>query len=315
VRSAAKHKYVTSIPDDQVVDLSNDPKDTYNKALDAAGGSFWHHQDFHKAILDNGYSGYFNSNSGLPNAVALLKPQPVKYIGKDPKGHKNTSFGDEYFTEFEKDWPKPDKPNTNESVVNSIVDRLLSEVTLIKSYKAGNISGSDIKAASDARREASRRFGQKIPVISGKNENTNNATRVSDVLHKSSTVIFEPESPTEHLGVKLSRSKPHVVVGATKYFLPSVTHELGHIIDKVQNEPDHVTRDNLGRNRGIFDPPGRDYDDVDNVNGAVIKSEGRAWRVGRDLQKSVGAFNLDQEAEWKSFARKNLNDYLDYHLR
>ena len=131
VRSAAKHKYVTSIPDDQVVDLSNDPKDTYNKALDAAGGSFWHHQDFHKAILDNGYSGYFNSESGLPNAVALLKPQPVRYIGKDPKGHKNTSFGDEYFTEFEKDWPKTDDKSTGpavtaEQIVNTIVDRLLS---------------------------------------------------------------------------------------------------------------------------------------------------------------------------------------------
>lgn len=131
VRAAAKHKYVTSIPDDQIVDLSNDPKDTYNKALDAAGGSFWHHQDFHQAILDNGYSGYFNSESGLPNAVALLKPQPVKYIGKDPKGHKNTSFGDEHFAEFEKDWPKAGDKSTKpavtaEEIVNTIVDRLLS---------------------------------------------------------------------------------------------------------------------------------------------------------------------------------------------
>jgi len=131
VRSAAKHKYVTSIPDDQVVDLSNDPKDTYNKALDAAGGSFWHHQDFHQAVLDNGYSGYFNSESGLPNAVALLKPQPVKQIVNDPKGHKNTSFGDEHFAEFEKDWPKTDDKSTGpavtaEQIVNTIVDRLLS---------------------------------------------------------------------------------------------------------------------------------------------------------------------------------------------
>lgn len=124
VRSAAKHKYVTSIPDDQIVDLSNDPKDTYHKAREAAGGSFWHHQDFHQAVLNNGYSGYFNSNSGLPNAVALLKPQPVKHIEHDPKGHKNTKFGDEYFADFEKDWPKTGEPTT-ESVVNSIVDRLL----------------------------------------------------------------------------------------------------------------------------------------------------------------------------------------------
>lgn len=127
VRAAAKHKYVTSIPDDKVVDLANDPKDTYNKALDAAGGSFWHHLDFHQPLIDNGYSGYHNSNAGsMSNVVVLLKPQPVKEIGSDPKGIMNTSFGDEHFADFEKDWPKPDKPAvTAESIVNSIVDRLL----------------------------------------------------------------------------------------------------------------------------------------------------------------------------------------------
>lgn len=120
VRSAAKHKYVTSIPDEHIVDLSNDPKQVYNKALEAAGGSFWHHQDFHQAVLDAGYHGYFNSESGLPNAVALLKPHPIKQVLKDPKGHKNTKFGDEYFTDFEK--PEP----TNEALINEIVDKLLS---------------------------------------------------------------------------------------------------------------------------------------------------------------------------------------------
>jgi len=121
---ASQHKYVTSIPDHEIADLSNDPKDTYRTAKAAAGGSFWHHLDFHQPLLDNGYSGYHNSNAGsMSNVVALLKPHPVKEIGSDPKGIMNTSFGDEHFVEFEKDWPKTEP--TTESVVNSIVDRLL----------------------------------------------------------------------------------------------------------------------------------------------------------------------------------------------
>ena len=211
-----------------------------------------------------------------------------------------------------------------EKLIEEIVNSLLDETTLLRAYKEKFLSPSDIKAMSALRKEASSRLGQRIGIASAHGrEDEEYLTSVAygpyiisqniksdrkPGAHTSLRYNREPVNDSDKLRRKLYHEKPfvelNVSTGAkTEKIKPTLGHELGHIVDPVQNDPFHAKSDLEGRNEARASYRGTEPSENEI---AMLKSEGRAWRVGRDLQRATGTFNPTQ---WEGNARKSLRSY------
>lgn len=213
-----------------------------------------------------------------------------------------------------------------EKLIEEIVNSLLDETTLLQAYKNWDVSPKQIKTAGALRREASKRLGQKIGVASmhempdekyqgGGMAFTPFILSQDQERHRKpgrlSRLQARPKTQADKLRMKLGTERPYVLINVSdfernKSFVPTLGHELGHVVDPVQNEKHHAMSDLEGRGESYAA-----YTDVEPSQNelAMIKSEGRAWRVGRELQKSVGAFKPENEKVWKDQATKSLRSY------
>ena len=77
VTSLAKHKYTAELtPEQKIYDIGTDEAGVIKRSHERTGG-YWSADDYAKDIKASGYYGYTNSQSSLPNVVALLYPHPV----------------------------------------------------------------------------------------------------------------------------------------------------------------------------------------------------------------------------------------------
>lgn len=77
VANPAKSLYHATLgPQHKLYDLANDHKKLVQRALDENQGA-WNTENILGKIKGEGYHGFFNSKSALPNAVALFHPHPV----------------------------------------------------------------------------------------------------------------------------------------------------------------------------------------------------------------------------------------------
>lgn len=200
----------------------------------------------------------------------------------------------------------------------------MDEKTLLQAYKSNEISPHQIWAAGKLRREASARLGQKIGVISAHGtpgeehgsslaytpfiigQNIKSAAR-----HGERTEIRDrPRTGTDRLRQRFFYEKPFVELNVgndsegKKRFVPTLGHELGHVVDPVQSEKFHAMSDLEGRNEmfGAYNGSEPTQNEL-----SVMKSEGRAWRMGRDMQKAVGLDSPDPV--WKEAAQRSLHSY------
>jgi hypothetical protein len=218
----------------------------------------------------------------------------------------------------------------NKKIVNEIVEALLDETTLLKAYKDWDISPNQIRAAGKLRREASARLGQKIGVVSSDGDPYEEVTgsraytpfilsqtQKMDAKAGAKTPLkHKPENPSDRLRQKLYHEKPFVemnvasspVTGIEKFqqFVPVLGHELGHVVDPVQSEKYHAMSDLEGRSEMGVAYTGAEASENEKT---VLKSEGRAWRMGRDMQKATGTFSPGMEKWWKEAAHQRLRSY------
>ena len=99
---------------------------------------------------------------------------------------------------------------------------------------------------------------------------------------------------------------------------PTLGHELGHIVDVAQRTREHRTADTVGRStlhndareqikqkrQGIFYPtePAKEVK-------KVLKSEGRAWRLGKEIQDIATIPTEMSDQGWKETASSKLRTY------
>lgn len=227
----------------------------------------------------------------------------------------------------------------NEAVMN-IVNELLSETTFLQARAAGDLGKPEIKAMSAMRKAASEQFGQKIPVISTDRGEGYNGPSMATPEHLvgigtgSRTAdellgllrTMTPASPTEKLAHRLSNERAHVQINVqgnndgdheAKHAVAVTGHELGHVVDPVQNAVSHVYMDRQGRKQlrdeeWSLDKSRKTTPEIQKV----MKSEGRAWRAGKGLQTQAGVLDTPESKDnWKQIAQSSLKSYAGNYLK
>lgn len=210
----------------------------------------------------------------------------------------------------------------NDKLVKKIVESLLDETTFLQAYKRGILSKDDISAASKLRKEASSLLGQRIGVVSSHgrpdeeytgsmaftpfiiSQNKKSSARAGE----NTSLRYRPKIGSDKLRQKLYNEKPFVELNVSgtekaKKIIPTMGHELGHVVDPVQSEKFHAMSDLEGRDEMHVAYNGAEPSQNEL---SVLKSEGRAWRMGREMQKTTGTFNTPQ---WRKEAQKALLSY------
>ena len=108
--------------------------------------------------------------------------------------------------------------------------------------------------------------------------------------------------PSERLQSRLRiKQNPFVTIAIAdaKKMPGTLGHELGHIIDPEQNEPKQFELIRANR-LGVESQEG---------NKATVKSEAKAWKIGKELHKESGTFSPEEEKTWKQLASDSLKTY------
>lgn len=281
----------------------------------------------------------WKTGRGLIRDIGLLTPEADETFKKEAAGALRT------YTKSNR--PEPEKETeddyNNSDTIREIAENLLDETTLLQAYKRGEIGGNKIKDASRMRKVTSEFHGQKIPVVSndriGKRGPEGSTAYVYSEPSPDPHLEVTPHRYFSNFGdggkpvptassEKLHKKfrairRDHVVLDTDDYETmedprPTLGHELGHIVDVSQRTPEHRTADTVGRStlhndareqikqerQGIFYPtePAKEVK-------KVLKSEGRAWRLGKEIQDIATIPTEMSDQGWKETASSKLRTY------